>query len=390
MPSGKIEELKNDLRGKDKIIADYDEKCERMEEDLQKSRLARKAAKAKATAAEQKLASALSELAATRKENQGLALAREREAGASVQERVELVKTVSALEMQLKCLGREKKELEARYAAERKISLQKARSVRLPTTAATVKVCIHAGVQTDPIPAATTADPELSAKLRQCEARIVQMSDYENSLAIEIKTLQMRLSAAAAASEKKAHEAEEKETAAKFLESQVALLKEENAELKRRREAARIELSRLGRRSASAVKPRAVSAGVPTVQCKHREFARAAKRDLEGVYKDFVLTLFQAGSPAGRQVQDEIRAIERRINQVIENLTDFCEEEEREESTPQGSYLVARFHDRNPKGDLSASVIMDTPTKFVMPDKGRKRVFSKQLAFPEIEVALKR
>ena len=240
----KQEKLINGLKEslKDEIISDYDDKYDKLEEDIQKAKLSQKAAKSKTATIDSKISNAFAELTTLRKENEALVLAREKEPTANMQERVELIKTISALEMQLGCLMKEKKVREEKVVPKKIVIHQPNSSPSMS------KICKTAdnAVQTESLlPAPETKEPALSLKLLQQEERIGKLLEYQSALTREVEHLTAKLSVSNKENEALSHRILEKEIIISQCELKFSTTREEETELRKKLEKAMAEIARL-------------------------------------------------------------------------------------------------------------------------------------------------
>ncbi len=349
-----LEELRSANQTKDRIIEDYDSKYEKMEEQLQTLLRTSKFAKDKLAALEARLAATVSELTLARRENEALLLGRGREAAAAGQERVELIKTISVLEMQISYIAKEKRALEtATKVPSKPPHVERTKSMAkmyLPMAGH------DEGTQTESEPTPVSGkDPqkELSEKLAQCESRLRCMAERGSNITKE---------------KERVAKLGELEQRAKTLELKVTALEGENTELKRRREVALRELTRLEAKKGKDVAP---------------EFLRGMRKELEGIYRDFVANAFREENEADHgKAEEKVRnSIERKLNRMMESLADRCDDPMK----TGGGYLVARLRRAESKGGPSATTnlslsTISTPAKSPRQELERKRTFSKQLA----------
>lgn len=217
--------LEEAMRQKDKIIAEYDERFDLLEEQAQSA--AGECAKASSV----RLVGLQKEIEGLRKENEELLLSKQKEANALAQERLNSKKSLMILEKNLSCLMNEKTLLENKLKNERtKIDRGNRR-------------CASREVQTDSIKHKATEDN--FAQLTKRDQEIDHIQKYANSLKSDRDQALDKLSSANKKVEELTQLLSERTGEVQRLQKEANVLKFENIDLKKRREAAAAEIRKL-------------------------------------------------------------------------------------------------------------------------------------------------
>eukprot|EP00826_Nyctotherus_ovalis_P009730 TRINITY_DN12571_c0_g3_i1.p2 TRINITY_DN12571_c0_g3~~TRINITY_DN12571_c0_g3_i1.p2 ORF type:complete len:381 (+),score=90.86 TRINITY_DN12571_c0_g3_i1:223-1365(+) len=213
--------LEEAIRQKDKIIAEYGERFDLLEEQAQS------AAGESAKASSVRLVGLQKEIEGLRRENEELQLNRQKEANTLAQERLNSKKSLMILEKNVSCLMNEKTLLE------NKLKMKIDRSNRR---------CASKEVQTDNIKYKTIEDNSTITKRDQ---EIDHIQKYANSLKNDRDQALDKLSSANKKVEELASLLSERTAEVQRLQKETNMLKFENIDLKRRREAAAAEIKKL-------------------------------------------------------------------------------------------------------------------------------------------------
>jgi len=211
-----VGQLEESIRQKDKIMMEYDERFDLMEEKTQGAK----------GVSELHLLRLQKDIEALRKENQELLLNKQKEANALMQERVNNKKSLMVLEKNITCLLNEKATLE------NKLKMKMERGS---------KRCISREVQTDSI---RISESNFIQPVKR-EQEVDNIQKYANSLKNDRDQALEKL----VNTNKKVEELkvvlEERVMEVKKLQSENNLLKFENIDMKKRREAATAEIKKL-------------------------------------------------------------------------------------------------------------------------------------------------
>lgn len=214
-----IGQLEENIKQKDKIMIEYDERFDLMEERTQDVK----------GMSEVHLLKLQKEIEALRKENEELLLNKQKEANALMQERINNKKSLMILEKNIDCLFNEKAILENKLKNER-MEIEK-----------TSRRCISREVQTDNI----KINEGNSTQLIRREQEIDNIQRYANSLKNDRDQAIEKLANANKKIEELKITLDERIIEVKKLQSENNLLKFENMDMKKRREAAITEIKKL-------------------------------------------------------------------------------------------------------------------------------------------------
>ncbi len=309
-----VEQLKTDLKKKGKIILEYDEKFEQLEERMQDAAGRQRNTQTKASTMDEQLSKLQKEMDSLRKENESLLLAKEKEASATSQERLELRKAIDILEKNLSHLSKEKAELEHRASAER------FRPDRIP------RKFLHKEVQTDRshhvvVPSVDSKTPRALQQPRTAATEDpASVQKYAEALKGELEAVRAKFAAGNAKIEELERKLSERGKQEGTVQDEFRRIQSENVDLKKRREAATQEInkltqqlirrgSRLGEGTPSSAMAKEVKDGkvirhmseavISTRDSKgaramtgEQEIILGAKKELEMLYKDFIRCVF--------------------------------------------------------------------------------------------------
>ncbi len=360
-----LEQLRNDIKKKDKIICEYDEKFEQLEEKMQNAVGKQRTSQSKASTLDEQLGKLQREIETLRKDNGELLLARDREASSASQERLELRKALAVAEKTMTHLTKEKLEIE------RRLAMDKSRPDR---AAAKRAGGVHEEVQTEPMHADKA---EGLQRMEVQEARCAgdgkeaeKLLKYVDALKDELKTVSEKLAIAEKRVEELGKALEEKEKNGSILQGELRKQQAENADLRKRREAATHEINKLTQQllkrgprlggstpnnnnasigatmemkdgkvirhmSEAVISTKDAGKGARTMSGE-QEIILSAKKELELMYKDFIRCVFHDSSSGTRlcalrvdkaEVQRLAGTIDARLNGIIEKLADYCDEQ---------------------------------------------------------------
>ena len=225
------DQLKAEIKKKDKLIAEYDEKFEMLEEQMQNAVGETRSSQTKASSLDSLIAKLQKEIDDLSKENEALLLSKEKEATAIAQERLDHKKNIGVLEKSITHLNREKTELEHKLATEK------------PKMDRGAKKAVSKETQTDPIK--KSDESELKSKVGQREDEIGKLQKYASSLKGELGQTSDKAAAANLRLEEIHKAFADKEEECKALNESIKSLKAENTDLQKRREAAATEINKL-------------------------------------------------------------------------------------------------------------------------------------------------
>eukprot|EP01022_Parablepharisma_sp_SALTPOND_P004103 TRINITY_DN1179_c0_g1_i1.p4 TRINITY_DN1179_c0_g1~~TRINITY_DN1179_c0_g1_i1.p4 ORF type:complete len:530 (+),score=59.40 TRINITY_DN1179_c0_g1_i1:19181-20770(+) len=226
-----IDHLRDTIKKKDKIIIEYDDKFEQLEEQMQNAIGERRTTQSKASTLDLQLGKLQREIEELRKENESLLLSKEKEASIIAQERLDNKKAFGVLEKNIAHLSKEKAELEQQLNGEKpKIERSKKYSSREVQTVCDLK---------------RPEDFSIKEKLVQREDESIKVQKYAASLKEELDQTVEKLSITGQKMTELKRYLESKEAECESTKTEIANLKAENAELKKRREAAATEINKL-------------------------------------------------------------------------------------------------------------------------------------------------
>ncbi len=286
-----IEELNVDNEKKDTLIAEYEEKFERLEERMQETEDSARDYSARALDLDSKLTTLRGEVESLRRENALLQLTSEREAYRMSQERTEYRKATDMLRRGLAQSTREKAELEMRLGKKERQRKFVASEAQTEGDTATSEDAMRKTVE---------ATENTLAELR------VRIEDRE-------KVLRQK-------------EFELASTAAQLSSSQC-----ENAELRRKRAFAALEISKLNKRLARGAVCERTSA--PSAQQEAAKIIEGIKAEIAALHKDYIRLMFcsdRKGIPEAlnnfKDDTEKRNAVETGFCGLLERLTDFLDE----------------------------------------------------------------
>ena len=237
-----IVQLQEEISKKDDLIMNYEKKFEEFEEGSQDAFGKWKISEDKVTKLEKMIEKQKKEMEEIRKENENLALERASETNTFAQERAEFKKTASISEKIIAHLTKEKAALESKL------------SVLQDKADKAIKKTISKETQTESSAAAsaekeihgeTDAIGKIKAKLLQKEEELHTANNYAASLLQELKKMQDKFIQLQSRDSILDKLLDEKTKAGQQAEREKGALAQENAELKKRREMAATEITKL-------------------------------------------------------------------------------------------------------------------------------------------------
>ncbi|MDR3582455.1 MAG: hypothetical protein P4L67_04250 [Candidatus Pacebacteria bacterium] len=363
------DQLSGELKKKDEIIINYEKKFEEMEEAEQNALMKTKQAEDKIAKVEGMMERVKREMEEVRKENERLALERASEANTFMQERIEFKKAISVSEKTIMHLMKEKMAFEGRFTQE------KERNERYS------KKMMNKEVQTETEESpkkslSTEEDPveRLKAKLLQKEEELHTANNYSGSLLQEFKKMQERLTQSLQRCSDLEKAVDDKAKAVQHAERENVKLNEMVADLKKRRESAASEITKLTQQMARRTsKPpreagRHMSEAVIGTQAANKgltmeqELILSTRKELDLLYKELIRSIFTDSKPTagvGRGIcfcskpdigaADNLKAggaIELKLTTIMEKLADYCDDQ----LAPTKSYfLVAKMRGQEGK-----------------------------------------
>eukprot|EP01022_Parablepharisma_sp_SALTPOND_P028513 TRINITY_DN71082_c0_g1_i1.p1 TRINITY_DN71082_c0_g1~~TRINITY_DN71082_c0_g1_i1.p1 ORF type:complete len:523 (+),score=83.11 TRINITY_DN71082_c0_g1_i1:725-2293(+) len=247
-----IEQLQSDVKKKDELILNYEKKFEEFEEDTQDATGKFKAAEDRVVKLEKQVEKQKREMEEIRKENENLAFEKASEASTFSQDRIEFKKAASIAEKTISHLTKEKNSLEAKLAL-----LQE--KVEKSTKKGLAKETQTETSFTEDKGNHITGDEKsrLKSKLLQKEEELYTANNYSASLLQELKKMQDKFNQLQARDVGIERLLDEKVKMYQQLEREKNALLEENIELRKRRELAVSEITKLTQQiSRKNTKPR--------------------------------------------------------------------------------------------------------------------------------------
>ena len=220
-----LTEMKTELRKKNELVMEYEEKIEKIEERLRKLMGSTRCEKG----LEWELKQIEDKLDTFQKENAELAMRHEKEKGQFVQERIESKKALDILEKSVQHLHAEREELEKKARAKIERALKK---------------YAHIAVQTESLTEEPNKEP-----VSKYKSEIARMLEHESLLCKELASLREKCSVLTLRSEDTARILSSKDEQLARVENAMNRLMGENIDLRKRREIAMLELNKLAQRA---------------------------------------------------------------------------------------------------------------------------------------------
>lgn len=228
-------ELNESLRNRERIIKEYDEKFDLMEEQTQSAIGENSVSKYKASTLDFHVVTLQQKIDELQKLNEEISLTKEREINSIMQERIENKKVVGSLERRIAVLSKEKSELEKRLTAD------------LPKVRRMAKKAVSAEVQTDVRPVTRTGE-EAKERLAQREEDLARMEKCVASLKCELDKVTLRSIHANKDIERLRELLDARESELDTARQRAETLGRENAELRKKKERALGEIRDLRRK----------------------------------------------------------------------------------------------------------------------------------------------
>jgi chromosome segregation ATPase len=289
-------ELNEGLRSREKIIKEYDEKFELLEEQTQNAIGVNSVTQYKASTLDFHIVTLQQKIDELQKQNEEISLEKEREVSSIMQERIENKKITSALEKKVEYLNKEKGELEKRLIIE------------VPRIKRGIKKFSNTETQTEAIsPVQANEDTSIRKRLEQ-EEDLVRMEKCVATLKCELDKITEKLANANKNIENLYHTLEVNETELRGIKERVEILSKENEALKKKKEAAVMEIKNLNmrlerRRTGGSVETSPINqlkkdnrfvseAVILCITHKELKLLVKTKEDLQRTYKSFLQCVF--------------------------------------------------------------------------------------------------
>jgi len=232
-----MDELNEGLRNREKVIKEYDEKFELLEEQTQNAIGESSVTQYKASTLDFHIVTLQHKIDELQKQNEEISLEKEREISSIIQERIESKKITSALEKKIEYLNREKGELEKRLMIE------------VPRIKRGTKKLSSIEVQTEAISSTqSNEDTNIKRRLEQKEEDLTRMEKCVASLKCELDKVTEKLANTNKNIEDLHHALETNKIELKVSKEQIDTLNKENMELKKKKETALEEIKNLSMR----------------------------------------------------------------------------------------------------------------------------------------------
>eukprot|EP00826_Nyctotherus_ovalis_P052581 TRINITY_DN6696_c0_g1_i12.p2 TRINITY_DN6696_c0_g1~~TRINITY_DN6696_c0_g1_i12.p2 ORF type:complete len:395 (-),score=96.09 TRINITY_DN6696_c0_g1_i12:153-1337(-) len=322
-----IAQLKADLKKKDLLMAEYEEKFENLEEQLQNTEKEKASLKSKL---EILLLEAGREASEFRRKNEGLLIQREKEMMRVEQDKTELKKNIEILKTSIDSLNKEKIKLQSKLESSNTTQLTK---------------LFHTQVQTDPEVKCTV---DIAKELRDLEfdgKKAKSGAIKKHALSNEWHQTITKLNSANNNVIELKQELATKQEELKSMKAKLRLLQIENDELKKRRELSIEEVKRLQSRLTriTLYKKRLTENTGKPMQRRGKteeELILSTKVSLESIYKDFVSCAFPDPTKSREDMQALARSLEIKINKLLEQLIEYSNDKL---SPHRQTALVARL-----------------------------------------------
>eukprot|EP00826_Nyctotherus_ovalis_P023694 TRINITY_DN1821_c0_g2_i4.p1 TRINITY_DN1821_c0_g2~~TRINITY_DN1821_c0_g2_i4.p1 ORF type:complete len:270 (+),score=93.29 TRINITY_DN1821_c0_g2_i4:563-1372(+) len=225
-------ELNESLRNREKIIKEYDEKFDLMEEQTQNAIGENSVSKYKASTLDFHIVTLQQKIDELQKQNEEISLAKERETNSIIQERIENKKVIASLERRIAALSKEKSKLEKRLALD------------LPRVKRVAKKAVSVEVQTDVRPVPQT-DEKVKERLARKEEDFARMEKCVAALKCELDKVTLRSAHANKDIERLKELLDASESELKAVKQHSEILSLENAEFRKKKERALAEIKSL-------------------------------------------------------------------------------------------------------------------------------------------------